>query len=172
MTSEPDDTSRRRPPTIDLKATEVESERPASTGEAGATGAADDRTEDESAAGRRARWYFAESAGSLKRGALAAYGIAAAAGALTMLAIVAVLWASGVLPPRGETVPPRVSEPSQPAASRELSARLDKIEAAAGVAAGSARRATARHRAGEPDHRGRSGNEIARRFARCPQSPH
>ena len=81
MTSEPDDTSRRRPPTIDLKATEVESERPASTAEAGATGAADDRTEDESAAGRQARWDFAESAGSLKRGALAAYGIAAAAGA-------------------------------------------------------------------------------------------
>ena len=129
MTSEPDDTSRRRPPTIDLKATEVESEQPASTAEAGAAGAADDRTEDESAAGRRARWDFAESAGSLKRGALAAYGIAAAAGALTMLAIVAVLWASGVLPPRGETVPPRVSEPSQPAATRELSARLDKIEA-------------------------------------------
>ena len=69
MTSEPDDTSRRRPPTIDLKATEVESEQPASTAEAGATGAADDRTEDESAAGRRARWDFAESAGSLKRGA-------------------------------------------------------------------------------------------------------
>ena len=130
MTSEPDDTSRRRPPTIDLKATEVESERPASTAEAGATGAADDRTEDESAAGRRARWDFAESAGSLKRGAAAAYGIAAAAGALTMLVIVAALWASGVLPPRGETVPPRVSEPSQPAATRELSARLEKIEAA------------------------------------------
>lgn len=130
MTSEPDDTSRRRPPTIDLKATEVEAEQSASTAAAGATGAADDRTEDESAAGRRARWDFAESAGSLKRGVLAAYGIAAAAGALTMLAIVAVLWASGVLPPRGETVPPRVSEPSQPPATRELSARLDKIEAA------------------------------------------
>ena len=51
-------------------------------------------------------------------------------GALTMLVIVAALWASGVLPPRGETVPPRVSEPSQPAATRELSARLEKIEAA------------------------------------------
>jgi hypothetical protein len=97
MTSEPDDTSRRRPPTIDLKATEVETERPASA-EAGATGAAGDRTEDESAAGRRARWDFAESAASLRRGAAAAYGIAAAAGALTMLVIVAALWASGVLP--------------------------------------------------------------------------
>ena len=34
MTSEPDDTPRRRPPTIDLKATEVEAEQPASTAEA------------------------------------------------------------------------------------------------------------------------------------------
>src|SRR6187397_132880 len=98
MTSEPDDTSRRRPPTIDLKATEVETERSASTAEAGATGTTDDRAEDESAAGRGTRWDFAERAGSLKGGAAAAYGIAAAAGALTMLVIVAVLWASGVLP--------------------------------------------------------------------------
>jgi hypothetical protein len=55
MTSEPDDTSRRRPPTIDLKATEVESERPVSTAESGATGAADDRAEGESASDKRAR---------------------------------------------------------------------------------------------------------------------
>lgn len=129
MTSEPDDTSRRRPPTIDLKATEVETERPASAGETGATGATDDPTEDEGAAGRRARWDFAESAASLRRGAAAAYGIAAAAGALTMLVIVAALWASGVLPPRSETASP-ASPASQAAGTKELSARLDKIEAA------------------------------------------
>jgi hypothetical protein len=127
MTSEPDDTSRRRPPTIDLKATEVETERPASA-EADATGAAGARTEDESAAGRRVRWDFAESAASLRRGAAAAYGIAAAAGALTMLVIVAALWASGVLPPRSETVP-LAAPTSQAAGTNELAARLDKIEA-------------------------------------------
>ena len=129
MTSEPDDTSRRRPPTIDLKATEVETERPASTAEGGATGAAGDRTEDESAAGRGTRWGFAERAGSLKGSPAAAYGIAAAAGALTMLVIVAVLWASGVLPPRNEMASPASPAP-QAAATKELSARLDKIEAA------------------------------------------
>jgi hypothetical protein len=129
MTSEPDDTSRRRPPTIDLKATEVESERPVSTAESGATGAADDRAEGESASDKRARRAFAGSAGPLKGGAAAAYGIAAAAGALTMLVIVAVLWATGVLPPRGETVP-AASQPPQAAGTREFSARLDKIEAA------------------------------------------
>jgi hypothetical protein len=43
-----------------------------------------------------------------------------------MLAIVAVLWVSGVLPPRGETS----SEPVAAAGNKEFSARLDKIEAA------------------------------------------
>ena len=130
MTSEPDETPRRRPPTIDLKATEVEPERQASTGEgAGAAGAADDRTEAESASGHRAREDFGETAdAALRGGVLAAYAIAALAGALTMLAIVAVLWVSGVLPPRGETVAPNV-QPLQAAGSQELAARLDKIEA-------------------------------------------
>jgi hypothetical protein len=41
-----------------------------------------------------------------------------------------VLWVSGVLPPRGETVTPGSSEPVAAAGNKELSARLDKIESA------------------------------------------
>ena len=68
MTSEPDDAPRRRPPTIDLKATEVETEQPASTDEeAVAAGAAGERTEDESASAQSARTDFAGGAGSLHR---------------------------------------------------------------------------------------------------------
>jgi hypothetical protein len=131
MTSEPDDTPRRRPPTIDLKATEVEPEQPASTGEEpGAAGAADDRTEDESASAQSARADFAGGAGVLRGGAVAAYAIAALAGALTMLALIVVLWASGVLTPRSETVTAGGSELLAAAGTKELSARLDKIEAA------------------------------------------
>ncbi len=130
MTSEPDDTPRRRPPTIDLKATEVEAERPASTGEeAGAKGATDERTEDQSASRRGARGDFAGGAGVVRGGDMPAYAIAALAGALAMLAIVAVLWVFGVLPPRGETVTPGTSEPLAGSGTKELSARLDKIEA-------------------------------------------
>ena len=131
MTSEPDDTPRRRPPTIDLKATEVEAERPASTGEeAGAAGATDERTEDQGTSGPNAREDFAGGAGAPRGGDMAAYAIAALAGALVMLAIVAVLWVSGVLPPRSETVTPGSSEPVAAAGNKEFSARLDKIEAA------------------------------------------
>jgi hypothetical protein len=131
MTSEPDDTPRRRPPTIDLKATEVEAEGPASTGEeAGAAGATDERAEDQSASGRNARDDFAGGVGAPRGGDMAAYAIAALAGALAMLAIVAVLWVSGVLPPRGETVTPGTSEPLAVSGNKEFSARLDKIEAA------------------------------------------
>jgi hypothetical protein len=131
MTSEPDDTPRRRPPTIDLKATEVEAERPVSTGEgASAAGVTDERTEDQSTSGRNAREDFAGDAGAPRSGDMAAYAIAALAGALAMLAIVAVLWVSGVLPPRGETMTPGSSEPVAAVGSKELSARLDKIEAA------------------------------------------
>jgi hypothetical protein len=128
MTSEPDDTPRRRPPTIDLRATEVEAERPASTGEE--AGATDERTEDQSTSGGNARDDFAGGAGAPRGGDMAAYAIAALAGALVMLAIVAVLWVSGVLPPRGETVTPGSSEPVAAAGNKEFSARLDKIEAA------------------------------------------
>jgi hypothetical protein len=131
MTSEPDDAPRRRPPTIDLKATEVESEQPASTGEeAVAAGAAGERTEDESASAQSARTKFAGGAGTLRGGALVAYAIAALGGALTMLVLIAVLWVSGVLPPRGETVTPGSSEQLAAVGTNELSARLDKIEAA------------------------------------------
>ena len=130
MTSEPDDTPRRWPPTIDLKATEVEAEQPVSTGEeAGAAGATDERTEDQRASGASAREDLASGAGAPRGGDMAAYAIAALAGALAMLAIVAVLWVSGVLP-RGETMTSGGSEPVAAAGNKEFSARLDKIEAA------------------------------------------
>ena len=50
MTSEPDSTPRRRPPTIDLTAKEVEPETPSSTQESAADGA-EDRTTHKDAPG-------------------------------------------------------------------------------------------------------------------------
>lgn len=130
MTSEPDSTPRRRPPTIDLKATEIESEKPPSPEEAGATNAADDRLEDKNASGKRARLDFADTMAPLRSRATAAHAMGAVAGAIAMLAIFAALWVAGLLAPGGGTTLPSSSQGSETAASKEISARLDKIEAA------------------------------------------
>jgi hypothetical protein len=103
--SDPDNPSRRRPPTIDLTAQEVETEqaRP-SGGDASGTAA------------KSARWNFAGLTA-------ASHAIAAMAGAVIVAAVVAILWGVGIIPSRDGVAPPHASQPA-PA----VSAQLNKIE--------------------------------------------
>jgi hypothetical protein len=114
MTSESDGTPRRRPPTIDLTATEVETERPAAeagVGESAAPGG--NRPDDSNNAPRqRAAWGFARP-----------HAIGAAVGALVMALILAGLWLAGVVPTTNG--PPNGTNSS----ASGISAQLDKIQA-------------------------------------------
>ncbi len=127
MTSEPDSTMRRRPPTIDLKATEVETEKPASTAEAAASNPPGERAQEANAPGAGARWNFGDSITRLRSQAIVAYAMGASAGVIAMLVVFAVLWMAGLAPSRGSP-PPNAAE-SAAAASDQIGARLDKIEA-------------------------------------------
>ncbi len=116
MTSEPDSTSRRRPPTIDLTAREVETEKlaadPPGDGEKDAPG------------GQTRRRFRLQATGDLLTGTMGA-----GAGAAAVLAIFAALWLAGLVPSRGAAPPPNAGR-SEAAAIKEISARLDKTEAA------------------------------------------
>jgi hypothetical protein len=97
MTSEPDNKSGRRPPTIDLKATEVDkpaagTARPA--GERAANADAASSEPDGRAAGR-----------------LQSHALSAGIGAIAMAAIVVLLWMKGFIPLSEPTVP---SSPATP----------------------------------------------------------
>ncbi len=102
--SDPNSPPRRRPPTIDLTAQEVETEQaqPSSGGERGT-------------AQKSARWNFADLTAS--------HAIAAVAGAVIVAAVVAILWGAGIIPP-GNGLPP----PQSVRAAPEVSAQLNKIE--------------------------------------------
>ena len=101
--SDPVSPSRRRPPTIDLTAEEVETERAQPSGEAPGTSQ------------KSARWNFA--------GAIAPQAIAALAGAIVAAAIIAALWATGIIPPSHAPEPQRAEKPAP-----DVSAQLNKIE--------------------------------------------
>ncbi len=103
--SDSDSPSRRRPPTIDLTAQEVETEaaRPSD----GARGTAQKST----------RWNFA--------GPTASQAIAAGAGAVIAATIIAILWSTGVIPSRNSVAPPQSVQ-----ATPDMSAQLNKIESA------------------------------------------
>ena len=141
--SETDDQTPRRPPTIELAATEVDgSADKAAAGEAdaGTTGAAERGTAGSAAAG---------SAPSGRR--FTSHIASALVGAVVMATVAAALWFSGVIPSR-ETTPvgtaasdtsaptapsnPPPSPPPPPAAAQngsapaDVAARLDKIERA------------------------------------------
>jgi hypothetical protein len=122
--SEPDSTPRRRPPTIDLTATEVEkpaaaqepSQEPATEpAAANAPGSSGQQT-DKPAPGR--------PRSSVKT---AVAGIVA--GAIAVVAIGAGLWFGGYVPPGLLPVSPNAQPPNS-AAIAEISARLNKIEGA------------------------------------------
>ena len=140
MTSETDDKPGRRPPTIELAATEVDgaADKPAAS-EAGTTGAAESEAVASNAAGSGASGRH-----------VTLHIVSALVGAAVMAAAAAALWFAGVIPSR-ETAPvataasdttapaapsapnPPSSPPPSPAAAQsgpapDLTARLDKIE--------------------------------------------
>jgi hypothetical protein len=119
MTSEPDSTPRRRPPTIDLTAKEVETDKPAQA--AGGPEAASNRADERGATGERAAWNLAAR--------LKPHAIAAALGAVVMAAIIGGLWVAGFGSSRGGTALPVAQTPTTNAVD-EISARLDKIQGA------------------------------------------
>ena len=109
--SEPDNTPRRRPPTIDLTAKELETGETAPPQDSAASGAAADRAA------------ASESAPSSR---VVPYATGIVAGAVVVAAIVAGLWFAGLLPPH------EAATPNAPTASAgdEVSSRLDKIQQA------------------------------------------
>jgi hypothetical protein len=121
--SEPDSTPPRRPPTIELKATEIEAEKPAGAPEPGnsepaAAGAGPDtgqRTDEAASSGPRSPVKMAVAG--------------TAAGAIIVAAIGAGLWFGGYVPPREPPVSPSAQPPNN-AAIADISARLKKIEGA------------------------------------------
>jgi hypothetical protein len=112
--SEPDSTPHRRPPTIDLTATEVDAEKPAAAA-APSDGSSGQQT-GEPAPGR--------PRSSVKT---AVAGIAA--GAIAVVAIGAGLWFGGYVPPGLLPASPSAQPPNSTAIA-EISARLNKIEGA------------------------------------------
>ncbi len=112
--SEPDDKPRRRPPTIDLTATEVEAERTAQAGasEAGASEAEAAPKPDAPSPDR-----------------VRPYAIGAVGGAILVVLIIGGLWSAGLLSPREAATPaPLAASPDNSKAIDALSARLAKIE--------------------------------------------
>ena len=120
MTSEPDSTPRRRPPTIDLTAKEVEPETPSSTQESAAD-AAEDRTTHKEAPGEPNRSNF------LAR--VSPYAVGALVGAVVLGAIMAGFWMAGVFPPQQTAAAPG-AQGAKAASTDEISSRLDKIQQA------------------------------------------
>lgn len=106
MTSEPDGTAR-RPPTIDLTATEVGAEKAAAEPGAASPGAT--------------------AAGGFRHQGVGAF-LGAIVGAVLVAAIFGGLWFAGYVPPREAALP--AGAPAISAPSGDLAARLDKIESA------------------------------------------
>src|SRR5580704_2535813 len=122
--SESDSTPRRRPPTIDLTATEVDAEKPAA-GPGASDPAATDAHPD---TGQQAGEPTSNRPRSSVKTAVA--GIAAgAAGAIAVVAIGAGLWFGGYVPP-GLLPVSQNPQPPTTAAIADISARLSKIEGA------------------------------------------
>ncbi len=130
--SEADSTPRRRPPTIDLTAKEVETEQPDSTPQSPGADAARDRAAEKDAPSPRGGGNFP--------GRALPYAAGALVGAVAVGAVIAGLWVAGFAPARAPAVLP--SAATAPAAQGakaegvktadidEISARLDKIQQA------------------------------------------
>jgi hypothetical protein len=119
MTSEPDSTPRRRPPTIDLTATEVDAEKPAAAQEPAAAAPADDASGQQTGT----------SAPGPSRSPVKTAVAGIAAGVILIVAIGAGLWFGGYLPPALLPASPG-AQPPNTAAIADISARLNKIEGA------------------------------------------
>jgi hypothetical protein len=120
MTSEPDSTSGPRPPTIELKATEVGVDKPDAAPQPGA----DDATAGDETQASSAR----PAAGSRAGGALLATSLAGLAGGVIAAVVIGTgLWFAGYIPPRAPAMAPSAGTPNDPAIA-DLSARVAKIE--------------------------------------------
>ena len=124
MTSEPDSTPRRRPPTIDLTATEVDAEKPAAGQEPAKEPAAADAPSDGSSSQQTGK-----SGPSHPRSSVTMAVAGIAAGAIAVVAIGAGLWFGGYVPPGLLPASPS-AQPSDSAATAQIAARLNKIEGA------------------------------------------
>jgi hypothetical protein len=126
MTSEPDSTPGRRPPTIELKATEVGAEKPADAPEPGmGGGVADDSAETATSPGQPAG---GPSAGGGRGGLLTTALAGIAAAAIGAFVIGAGLWYFGYIPLH-QAPAPSAQAPTDSVVS-EISAELKKIEGA------------------------------------------
>jgi hypothetical protein len=112
MTSEPASRPRRRPPTIDLTATEIEMEKPAE--DAGETAADSERAEAQGASDRRGGGTYA--------GRMLPPALGALAGAIVVAAIAFGLWSAGIVPS------PNSTPPATDHAANAISAQLDRIQ--------------------------------------------
>lgn len=120
MTSEPDSTPGPRPPTIELKATEVGVDKPEVAAQSGADGTA--ATDETPASSDR------PAAGSTSRSALLATSLAGIAGGVIAAVIIgAGFWFAGYIPLRQPAPAPSAEKVNDPAIA-DLSARLAKIE--------------------------------------------
>jgi hypothetical protein len=119
MTSEPDSAPRRRPPTIDLTAKEVEPDAPSSA-QGSAAEAAEGRTAHKEASGEPNHANF------LAR--VSPYAVGAIVGAIVVGAIMAGFWMAGMVPLR-ETAAPS-AQGAKVTSTDDISTRLDKIQQA------------------------------------------
>ena len=122
MTSEPDSTSGPRPPTIDLKATEIGVDKPEASPQPSTDSAA---PEPETQASTAQRPTESKAGGAPLTAALA--GIVG--GVIAVAVIGAGLWFAGYIPPRAPDTAPSAVTPNDPAIA-DLSARLAKLEGA------------------------------------------
>ena len=121
MTSEPENTARRRPPTIDLTAKEVESDGPSPTPGSAAADAAEGRPAQEAAPTERKDPNFLTS--------IKPYAVGAIVGAIAVGAIIAGLWTGGLIPLH-KTAATTGAQGAKATSTDEISSRLDKIEQA------------------------------------------
>jgi hypothetical protein len=108
MTSEPDGKPGRRPPTIELKATEVDKPAEAAAQPAGERSAKGDAASPE--------------VGGRSTGRLKSHALSAGIGAIAMAAIIAGLWIEGFIPLREPPAPPSAAAPKPAAAPAAIAA--------------------------------------------------
>src|SRR5580700_6383580 len=126
MTSEPDSTPRRRPPTIDLTATEVE--KPAAAQEPSQEPVKEPAAANAPSEGSSGQQSGGPAAGRPRSRVMTTVA-GAVLGAIAVVAIGAGLWFGGYVPPGLLPVSPSPQPPNS-AAIAEMSARLNKIEGA------------------------------------------
>ena len=124
--SEPDSTPRRRPPTIDLTATEVDAEKPAVAQETSQEPAKEPAAANAPSEGSSGQQSGGPAAGRPRSRVMTTVA-GAVLGAIAVVAIGAGLWFGGYVPP-GLLPPSPSAQPPNSAAIAEISARLNKIE--------------------------------------------